>query len=148
YALTHFVHPIEVVSADDSFRPRNTAKFCILINLNGGPSHCDLFDVKRSGVSKDYPEVRPENWEKRMDIQPAPNASFDLPMGLLGELAPHADKIVPVRWWGWSNAHEIGQYWNYANNDRNPAFQGERPNVGAVVAAQYANVLRRRRDDD
>src|SRR5712692_5478400 len=93
YALTRFAHPLEVV-AQSGYQTRNTAEFCILINMNGGPSHSDLFDVKSNGSST--VRIRPDNWETLLDVQQAPNASFDLPMGLFSELAQHADKMTPV----------------------------------------------------
>jgi len=144
YALTRFAHPIEVV-AQGGYPVRNTAEFCILINMNGGPSHSDLFDVKSNGSSS--VRVRPDADEARMDVQPIAGTELAFPMGLLGEVAAHADKMAVARWWGWSAAHEIGQYWNFTGTDRNPAFQAERPNIGAVVASEFSRTGRRRADD-
>src|SRR5262249_25694585 len=103
-----------------------------------------LFDAKSNAGSS--VRIRPEIWEDRMAVQTIGD-SLSLPTGLLTELVPHAPSIVeiPMRWW--SEAHEIGQYWNYTGYDRNPAFQAERPHIGAGIAAEMVRQNRRRPTD-
>lgn len=146
YALTHFAHPIEAMASDnvgDDITPR--ALNLVIINMNGGPSHCDLFDAKSNAESSI--RVRPDTEEDRMQVQRIPGADFLWPMGLLGELGQHANKMVSVPVQYWSEAHEIGQYLVYTGMDRNPAFQGERPHIGSVVAAEMVRQNRRRDTD-
>ena len=58
YALTKFAHPVEVV-ASSGFRTQNKAEFLVIINMNGGPSHSDLFDAKSNDLSS-Y-RIRPDS---------------------------------------------------------------------------------------
>lgn len=143
YALVKFMHPVETLASD--VRDTITPKFLnlIYVNLNGGPSHSDLFDVKTSEWSS--VRIRPDNWEDRMQVQKLGDLPW--PVGLMGELGQHSRNIlsIPVRYW--SEAHEIGQYLSYTGYDRNPAFQPERPHIGAAIAAEMVRQSRRRDTD-
>jgi hypothetical protein len=136
YALTHLMEPPKILGQNGE-TVRGTAKNLIFINLNGGPTHCDTFDLKSNEDVTDnsHPLIRPPRAEELMGIDTF--SGINLPGYIFRNLKDHADKMVIVRsHWGWSNAHNIAQYWNYTGQDFNPAFAAERPNIGAVVALE------------
>jgi len=103
---------------------RSTAKNCILIFLEGGASHTDLWDLKvgpwtpAALDATSYGEIR---W----------------PRGYLPRTADHLGKLAFVRsGLAWVAVHTLGQLW--AQIGRNPASPGGglAPHIGSVIALE------------
>ena len=105
--------------------PRRTARTCILVNLNGGASHVDTFDVK------DGPWLPPDFNAQ----QAAPNIvlSKTLFPGLSGI---GRDLCILRSVQSWEAAHDRGQFYLQTAHSSNPAFVGETPHMGAIVALE------------
>jgi hypothetical protein len=133
YALTSVMRPWDI-HAQAPVNPQNTAKACIFIMLDGGPSHLDTFDIKPGYWT-------PQNFDVRTVD------GINLPVGLFPKLATQARHIAVVRSLrAWSASHGIAQYWVQTGQDFNPAFFGERPSIGSVVAYDHGLHRRRRAD--
>ena len=108
--------------AGSGVRPRNTAKTCIFINLNGGPSHLDTFDPK------DGP------WnpaDARIQQYPGGIALSRTFFPRLGNLT--SDLLVLRSCSSWEAAHERGQFYVQTGHSQNPALAAETPHIGAVI---------------
>ncbi len=108
-----------------SARPRNTARTCIFINLDGGPSHLDTFDPKDG------------SWNP-------PDAALDQLAGgivLSRRFFPNlsrigSDLLVLRSVKSWEAAHERAQFYLQTGHPPNPAFAAEIPHMGAVIARE------------
>jgi len=115
-------------------KPRGSARFCIFVMLDGGPSHVDGFDLKEGPWT-------PQDFDVR-----AVTPEIKLPCSLYGRIAGQLDKLVLVRSVeAWDSVHGRAQYYVQAAHPLNPALAKEIPPVGAVVALEYA--ARRRTND-
>jgi hypothetical protein len=106
-------------------RLRGTARACIFINLNGAPSHLDLFN----------PQDGP--WNPRdSDLRQHPGGIV-----LSNKFFPSLSKItgdllVLRSVQSWENAHERGQFYMQTSHSQNPAFAAETPHIGAVISRE------------
>ncbi len=108
--------------------PRNTARACIFINLNGGPSHMDTFDPK------DGP------WNPLdADIQQYPGGIL-LSKTFFPNLSRITNDLCVLRSMkSWESAHERGQFYLQTAHPSNPAFAQETPHIGAVISRELGN---------
>lgn len=114
--------------------PRGNAKAVIFLNLQGGPSQMDTFDVK-SG------KWAPENRDVRKTAQ-----GIDFPYGLLPKTAGLLGELAVVRSaQAWETVHSRGQYYLQTGHAVSPARMEETPAMGAVIA--YENQGNRRAGD-
>ncbi|HQU41338.1 MAG: hypothetical protein B7Z73_04175 [Planctomycetia bacterium 21-64-5] len=103
------------------------AKAAIFVNLGGGPSHLDTFDLKPAAPDEIRGEFKPID-TKVAGVQ----ISEHLP-----KLASHTDKFAVLR--GVSHtlaAHELGT--KYLNSGNRPLPSLEFPGFGAVVSKELA----------
>ena len=88
-----------------------SAKFLIFINLDGGPSHVDTFDVKTGPWSPSY-----------LDIQRV-KGYIDWPMGIMPKLGNRLDDIAVLRSIRAMEAvHERGTYHMLTGHRLNPSY--------------------------
>jgi hypothetical protein len=105
--------------------PRNTARSCIFILLDGAPSHLDTFDPK------DGPWNPPD-----ADLQEHPGGIV-LSQTLFPGLSRFtSDLLVLHSVESWELAHDRGLFYMQTSHASNPAFVSETPHIGAVVAAE------------
>ena len=111
----------EVVTARNA-TPRNSAKTCIFINLNGGASHIDTWDPK------DGP------WNPAdVNIQQF-SGGIALSKNYFPKLTGMTNDLLLLRSCSsWEAAHERGQFYIQTSHSQNPALAGETPHIGAVV---------------
>jgi uncharacterized protein (DUF1501 family) len=114
--------------------PRQSARFCVLIELAGALSHIDSFDFKENeGTQKDF------------DVRKIKDDLY-LPYRLFPELSKEMDKIAIVRS---MKSHEVvhfrGQYYTQAGRPLNPAQASEIPSVGSVISYEFE---KQRREHD
>jgi hypothetical protein len=133
YGLAPMMAPRNV-HAQSRARLRGSAEQIIFINLLGGPSQMDTFDVKEG-------KWAPENRDVRTTKQ-----GFQFPCGLMPKLAERLDDVVLVRSMeAWETVHSRGQYYLQTGHAVSPARVKEMPSMGAVIAYEMES---RRRDSD
>ena len=122
YALADFFTDCEVF-AQLPVVPKNTAKSCIFIQMVGGPTHLETWDVKEG------------SWSPRdLDIRSF-SGGVTMSNRLFPMLTRNANDLVLIRSMeAWEAAHDRAQYYVQTAYAKNPAFSRERPNIGAVVA--------------
>ena len=110
-------------SSDQSVEPRGGADCVISLNLVGGPSQMDTFDVK---------ELKPTPQD--LDIRTT-HLGYRWPYGLLPGLATVLDDILVVRSMAaWETLHNLAQYYLQVGHPFNPARVREMPSIGSVIA--------------
>lgn len=131
----HLLPLIETrVRAAGKATPRGSARFCIFVMLQGGPSHVDSWDLKEGAWT-------PGDFE----IRDVPGLG-KWPMSLYPKMAERREKFTLARSIeAWESQHGRGQYYVQTAHQHNPALAPEVPPVGTVVAYEYAS---RRRPDD
>lgn len=113
----------EVTSS--SVKPRNSARVCVFIDLQGAPSHLDTFDPK------DGPWNPPD-----ADLQQYPGGIV-LSRTFFPELSNHTQDLCLLQSvQSWEAAHERGQFYVQTFHPSNPAFAPETPHIGAIVAKE------------
>ena len=103
---------------------QRTAKNCIVIFLEGAPSHVDLWDLKEGP------------WTPRA-LAPTSYSEVRWPQGYLPKTAEHLSKLTFIRSaMSWVAVHPLGQLW--AQIGRNPAgpLGNIAPHIGSVVAIE------------
>ena len=106
-------------------QPRNTARQCVFINMNGAPSHLDTFDIKDAG------------WNPNDANLQQFAGGIVLNTMLFPKLSAHAADMCILRSVkSWEAAHERGQFYLQTSHPSNPAFEAETPHVGAVVSLE------------
>ena len=111
-------------------RLKPTADACIVIFLNGGPSHLDMWDMKPQAATSIRGEFQPIS-----SALPGFQVCEHLP-----EMAKQADKLTVVRSMhhGVNNAHAAAVYASLTGHDRGEIGGGARPSdypcPGSVVA--------------
>lgn len=103
--------------------PRNTAKACIFINMNGGPSQLDTFDAKDGPWNPADADIRQYPGGLVMSRKFFPRLS-----------TMTSDLLVLRGCASWEAAHERGQFYMQTAHSLNPALAAEIPHIGAVVA--------------
>ena len=100
--------------------PRNTAKSCIFINLNGAPSQLDTFDPKDGPWNPGDADLR----------EAAPRLL--LSRTLFPDLSRRAADLLVLRSVeSWELAHERGNFYVQTAHPSNPAFLAESPTSAA-----------------
>jgi uncharacterized protein DUF1501 len=104
-------------------KTRNTARACIFINLNGGPSQLDTFDPK------DGP------WNPADADIAEYGGGIALSRKYFPKLSTRTSDLLVLRGCAsWEAAHERGQFYVQTVHSLNPALAAEIPHIGAVVA--------------
>ncbi len=110
-------------TSDRRVEPRGGADCVICLNLVGGPSQMDTFDVK---------ELKPT--PEDLDIRTT-HLGYRWPYGLLPKLAEVLDDILVVRSMAaWETLHNLAQYYLQVGHPFNPARVREMPSIGSVIA--------------
>jgi hypothetical protein len=105
-------------------KPRSSADVCIFINLQGAPSQVDTFDLKVDAY-------RPAGHVL------GGTGAITLNATLFPNLAKSAGDLCLIRSMSSvEEAHERGQFAIRTAHSSNPAFDGETPHIGAVVASE------------
>ena len=108
-----------------SVTPRGSAKNCLLIMLEGGPSHIDTFDVKVG------------NWTPSKLGVAQNSAGFLWPTAVMPQLAKKANKFSIVRSLQHVEVvHERAEYYAETGRRLNPGLRAEIPHIGAVIALE------------
>ena len=122
YFLNPLTRPLNVV-ADHKVNPRGTAEFCIFLNLSGGPTHVDTFDIKEGNWTPGDFDIR--------TIKPG----VKMPYALFPHLSERLDQLVLVRsLQAWETEHIRGQYYLQVAHQSSPARGKEMPSLGSVIA--------------
>ena len=107
-------------------QPRGSADCVIFLNLQGGPSQMDTFDVKDG-------KWAPENRDVEMTPQ-----GYRFPYGLMPKLASRLDDLLVVRSMeAWETVHSRGQYYLQTGHAVSPARVKEMPSIGSIVAYEF-----------
>ena len=110
-------------AAGERVEPRGGAECVIFLNLVGGPSQMDTFDVK------EY-KFTPQD----LDIQTLPQG-YRWPMGLLPRTAGVLDDVTVVRSMAaWETLHNLAQYGLQVGHSFTAARAKELPCIGSVIA--------------
>ena len=111
----------------------NTARNCIVIFLNGGPSQIDTWDLKEGA------------WMPA-DFAPTPYGSLRWPQGLMPKMGEHASKFGIIRTGlAWALVHPLAVKWSQIARNPTGANSGIAPHIGAVVSLE---TMRQRSADD
>jgi hypothetical protein len=123
------------VKAQGRANPRGSARFCIVLMLDGGQSQVDTWDLKEG-------DWTPQDF----DIRHVSGGIGKWPYALYPQLAERFDKFLLARSMGaWDAVHGRAQYYIQTGHPLNLALSKEIPGIGAIVASEYAS---RRRDTD
>lgn len=108
--------------------PRGSADCVIFLNLQGGPSQMDTFDIKEG-------KWAPENRDVRMTPQ-----GFQFPYGLMPKLTGNLSDLLLVRSMeAWETVHSRGQYYLQTGHPVSPARVKEMPSLGSIIAYEFEN---------
>jgi hypothetical protein len=122
YGLLPMAAPLNVY-ANSKVAPRGGADAVIFINLLGGPSQMDTFDVKEGNWG-------PEDRDIRTTKQ-----GYQWPRGFFPKLEQRLDDLLIVRSMeAWETVHSRGQYYLQTGHAVSPARVQEMPSMGAVIA--------------
>ena len=92
------------------WRARGTAEYCIFLNLAGGASHVDTFDIKEERWTPPDFDIR--------TIKPG----VRMPYGLFPELSKRIGQLILVRsMQAWENEHIRAQYYLQVAHPPSPA---------------------------
>lgn len=111
------------------------ARSCILIFLNGGPSHLDMWDMKPDAPAEVRGEFKPIG-------TPVAGIQMSEHLPRLAKLAPHYSLLRSLHH-RVSNAHALAVYLALTGDDRGDGnvavgfSQGDFPAVGSVVSRVY-----------
>src|SRR5436190_19399396 len=125
--LLPFSQPSNVKAATKE-SPRGSAECVIYVNMVGGPSQMDTFDVKES---KSTPQD--------LDIRTA-KTGIRWPFGLLPATGEILGDLAVVRSMAaWDNIHALAQFYQQVGHQFTAARSKEMPSIGSVVAYETAN---------
>ena len=110
-----------------SIKPQRTADACIFINLVGGPSHVDTFDVKLGSWTPQDFDIRKSPGGVSLSYRLFPH---------LFKLSRHLTFVRSVE--PWDAEHKRAQYYLQTAHAFNPGFVQEIPHIGSVVAFEAA----------
>src|SRR5438552_17154104 len=128
----------QLLRADDRHSTRTekrTADACILVFLNGGPSHLDMWDMKPNAPAEVRGEFKPI-------ATPVAGLQLCEHLPRLARLAPRFSLLRSVHH-RVSNAHALAVYLALTGDDRGDgnvavgSGQGDFPAIGSVVARVY-----------
>ena len=113
----------------DSGKPKSSADHCILLFLNGGPSHHDMWDLKPAAPA-----------EIRGEFKPIPSSVPGLQVGehlpRMAKLMHHATLVRSMHH-GVNNAHAAAVYCGMTGHDRGELGGGAKPDdhpaIGSVT---------------
>lgn len=112
----------EVTAARPGVKARGSARACVFINLNGGPSHMDTFDPKDGPWNPADADIRESN-------------GITLSRKFFPKLSNMTRDLLLLRSCAsWEAAHERAQFYMQTAHSQNPALAAEMPHIGAVVA--------------
>src|SRR5262245_53204529 len=118
----------QAASGQARVQPRNSARFVIFVNLDGGQSHVDAWDLKEH-------KWTPPNFEIK---EIAPGVKW--PTSLYPNLAKQSGNFSLVRSLeAWDSVHLRAQYYVQSAHLFNPALQKELPPIGSVIAYESAS---------
>src|SRR5262249_37577186 len=109
-------------------KPRNTARYCIFVNLNGAPSHLDTFDPKDGPWNARDADLRQYAGGIVLSRRFFP---------MLSDLSGDLCVLRSVS--SWEAAHSRGQFYIQTAHSLNPAFAQSMPHIGAVIANEKQN---------
>jgi hypothetical protein len=102
----------------------NTARNCILVFLNGGPSQVDMWDLKEGP------------WTPA-DFTPTSYGNLRFPQGLMPKIAEHSSKLGIIRsGLAWAAVHQLAVRWSQIARNPSGATAGIAPHIGAVVSLE------------
>lgn len=114
------------VRAQSRVTPRGNADAVIFLNLQGGPSQMDMFDLKHGAWA-------PEN----RGVAKTP-FGYEYPYGLMPKLSGQLKHLAVVRSaQAWETVHSRGQYYLQTGHAVSAARIKESPSIGSVVAHEY-----------
>ena len=129
--LAPLVGPLKATS-ERSASPRGGAECVIVVNLVGGPSQMDTFDVK------EY-DTTPAD----LDVRATKIPELRWPYGLLPRTAETLDDVAIVRSMAaWDTFHNLAQYYMQVGHPFNAARAKELPSIGSVIAYEYTSKIR------
>jgi len=106
--------------------PRNSAENLVIINLKGGPSHVDTFDVKTG------------SWTPT-DFEVATAGNIQLAGVLFPNLLERTDQFSLLRCLNHNEAvHQRASYLLETCHTFNPTFAKEQPHIGSLMAMELA----------
>lgn len=121
-ALTPMMRPLNAKSEGEA-AVRGGAECVIVLNLVGGPSQMDTFDVKEYPTTPDDIDIR------------TTHLGYRWPYGLLPQTAEVLDDLCIVRSMGaWETFHNLAQYNMQTGHPFNAARAREIPSIGSVIA--------------
>lgn len=130
FFLEPMMRPVNVW-AKEKVKPRGSAEFCIFLNLAGGASHVDTFDIKEG-------RWLPPNLDVRT-LQPG----LRMPVGLFPMLSARMRQLALVRsMQAWENEHIRAQYYLQVAHAPSPSRLKEMPSLGSVVAYELESQRR------
>jgi hypothetical protein len=125
YEMAEMFRPVNV-HAQSRTKVRGSADAVIFLNMQGGPSQMDMFDIK-------FGKWAPENRDVR-----ATKYGYPFPYGLLPKLAGQLGEIAVVRSaQAWETVHSRGQYYLQTGHAVSAARIKESPSIGSVVAHEF-----------
>jgi len=107
---------------------RKTARTCIFINLNGGPSHVDTFDPKDGAWNPRDADIRQYPGDIVLSRRYFPMLS-----------AMTADLCILRSVSSWEANHQRGQFYVQTAHSFNPALAASMPHIGAVLAYELGD---------
>ncbi len=116
------VHADAQITSSAGVRTRNTAKTCIFINMNGGPSHMDTWDPKDGPWNPTDAKINQYSGGLTLSKTYFPKLS-----GITNDL------LLVRSCASWEAAHERGQFYIQTSHSQNPALAAETPHMGAVI---------------
>ena len=128
--LTQLAAPLRATAAE-RVTPRGSAECVIFVNMVGGPSQMDTFDLKEQ-------KSTPANLDARTTKQ-----GLKWPYGLLPRTAEVLDDLVIVRSMGaWESTHNLAQYWQQVGHGFSSARAKEMPSIGSVIAYELRDKVK------
>lgn len=116
----------QVLTSKSTVSPRGSAQNLVIINLKGGPSHVDTFDIKTG------------SWTPS-DFEVATVGNISLAGGLFPNLLERTDKFSLLRCLNHNEAvHQRASYLLETSHTFNPTFSKEQPHIGSLMAMELA----------
>lgn len=117
-----------ITQSKASVLPRGSAENLVIINLKGGPSHVDTFDLKTG------------SWTPA-DFEPATVGNINLAGALFPNLLERTDRFSLLRCITHNEAvHQRASYLLETCQTFNPTFSKEQPHIGSLMASELASL--------